>query len=476
MKGLMVTLLMMCTASFACGQQSANNAEGGKFVLRLTDSLIEDLKVNPGGLSAMIDPKDQGKITEVLILYKPPATPATPVTKTATPPRQQQVVGRQDFNTRSGSETTSRNPFIPSPSQSTSRPQPEFETGITPRTPRTPRTMPSFSLPENPQAVMSGMTGVSGNDEPIPGRDWLPVGDYTDFVPVTRRENWIREIPSGVNPTFQARVDSDFQNFRNNNLNARIPGPDQFRNVTQLPSSQPGEDRMEILQLRQEYEQKMQQYELQFAEQNRQLEQQRKEMEYQQNLNARLYANNNNNQSSLPSSPLQNYGGLNNYVQRSPQPNTNPHDMDQVMAMAQAVAILAKDKEESESYAERVARLNNDRAIANATIPGRRIANNTAGRQRPPSLNVQIPGPQNQMDGNENSSLGSSANNGSTFRGTRSELVANLSSLKKTNGFLLFMLLCSVGINVYLGLISRNFYTRYAELADELRETFTATM
>ena len=233
---------------------------------------------------------------------------------------------------------------------------------------------------------------------------------------------------------------------------------------------------MEILQLRQEYEQKMQQYELQFAEQNRQLEQQRKEMEYQQNLNARLYANNNNNQSSLPSSPLQNYGGLNNYVQRSPQPNTNPHDMDQVMAMAQAVAILAKDKEESESYAERVARLNNDRAIANATIPGRRIANNTAGRQRPPSLNVQIPGPQNQMDGNENSSLGSSANNGSTFRGTRSELVANLSSLKKTNGFLLFMLLCSVGINVYLGLISRNFYTRYAELADELRETFTATM
>ena len=469
MKGLMVTLLMMCTASLACGQQSANNAEGGKFVLRLTDSLIEDLKVNPGGLSAMIDPEDQGKITEVLILYTPPATP---VTKTATPPRQQQVVGRQDFNTRSGSETQSREPFIPSPSQSTSRPRPrpEFGTGIRSIT---PSTLPPFNnSPETPQTVM---TGMSGNDEPVPGRDWLPVGDYTDFVPVTRRENWIREIPSRVNPTFQARGDSDFQNDRNK---LSIPGPttDQFRNVTQLPSRQSGQDRMEILQLRQEYEQKMQQYELQFAEQNRQLEQQRKEMEYQQNLNARLYANNNNNQSSLPSSPLQNYGGLNNYVQRSPQPNTNPHDMDQVMAMAQAVAILAKDKEESESYAERVARLNNDRAIANATIPGRRIANNTAGRQRPPSLNVQIPGPQNQMDGNENSSLGSSANNGSTFRGTRSELVANLSSLKKTNGFLLFMLLCSVGINVYLGLISRNFYTRYAELADELRETFTATM
>ena len=455
MKGLMVTLLMMCTASLACGQQSANNAEGGKFVLRLTDSLIEDLKVNPGGLSAMIDPEDQGKITEVLILYTPPATP---VTKTATPPRQQQVVGRQDFNTRSGSETQSREPFIPSPSQSTSRPRPrpEFGTGIRSIT---PSTLPPFNnSPETPQTVM---TGMSGNDEPVPGRDWLPVGDYTDFVPVTRRENWIREIPSRVNPTFQARGDSDFQNDRNK---LSIPGPttDQFRNVTQLPSRQSGQDRMEILQLRQEYEQKMQQYELQFAEQNRQLEQQRKEMEYQQNLNARLYANNNNNQYSLTRSALQDYGGLNNYVQKSPQPNLNQYDMDRAVedrAVDMAATILAREKRESETYAEQIARLNDDRAITYASIPSRRTTN-TASRQRP-ELDLQIPGSQN---------------NGSTFRGTRSELVANLSSLKKTNGFLLFMLLCSVGINVYLGLISRNFYTRYAELADELRETFTATM
>ena len=468
MKGLMVTLLMMCTASLACGQQSANNAEGGKFVLRLTDSLIEDLKVNPGGLSAMIDPQDQGKITEVLILYTPPATP---VTTTATPPLQQQVVGRQEFNTRSGSETKPRGVGIPSPSQSTSRRLPEFGNRIRSTTPST--LSPFNSSSETPQTVMSG------NDEPVPGRDWLPVGDYTDFVPVTRRENWIREIPSRVNPTFQARVDSDFQNFRNNNLNATIPTPDQFRNVTQSPSTQSGQDRMEMLRLRQEYEQKMQQYELQFAEQNRQLEQQRKEMEYQQNLNARLYANNNknNNQYSLTRSALQDYGELNNYVQRSPRPNLNQYDMDRAVedrAVDMAATILAREKRESETYAERIARLNDDRTITYASIPSRRTTN-TASRQRP-ELDVQIRGPQDQMDRNENSSIGSSANNGSTFRGTRSELVANLSSLKKTNGFLLFMLLCSVGINVYLGLVSRNFYTRYAELADELRETFTATM
>ena len=116
---------------------------------------------------------------------------------------------------------------------------------------------------------------------------------------------------------------------------------------------------------------------------------------------------------------------------------------------------------------------NNERAITNASIPGRRLASNTESNLRPTSLDAQIPGP-NQANRNEN--VGGRNGSNSTFRGTHSELVANLSSLKKTNGFLLFMLLCSVGINVYLGLISRNFYTRYAELADELRETFTATM
>ena len=43
-------------------------------------------------------------------------------------------------------------------------------------------------------------------------------------------------------------------------------------------------------------------------------------------------------------------------------------------------------------------------------------------------------------------------------------------------GILYFMLLFSLGLNVYLGWIARGFYVRYNELADELRETFTAAM
>jgi hypothetical protein len=43
-------------------------------------------------------------------------------------------------------------------------------------------------------------------------------------------------------------------------------------------------------------------------------------------------------------------------------------------------------------------------------------------------------------------------------------------------GFIYFMLLCSLGLNIYLMLLSRGFYVRYYELADELKDTFAATM
>lgn len=39
--------------------------------------------------------------------------------------------------------------------------------------------------------------------------------------------------------------------------------------------------------------------------------------------------------------------------------------------------------------------------------------------------------------------------------------------------YIFMLLLCSLGLNVYLGWIARGFYVRYDELASELRETFT---
>ena len=47
---------------------------------------------------------------------------------------------------------------------------------------------------------------------------------------------------------------------------------------------------------------------------------------------------------------------------------------------------------------------------------------------------------------------------------------------QRTHGFLWFMLLSAIGLNVYLGWISRGFYVRYGELADELKDTFSTSI
>jgi|GEM_PF-3427362 hypothetical protein len=57
----------------------------------------------------------------------------------------------------------------------------------------------------------------------------------------------------------------------------------------------------------------------------------------------------------------------------------------------------------------------------------------------------------------------------------RQVLVADLAESKQRSVFLLFMLFLLTGLCLYLSWLARGFYFRYAELADELRETFSAT-
>ncbi len=75
----------------------------------------------------------------------------------------------------------------------------------------------------------------------------------------------------------------------------------------------------------------------------------------------------------------------------------------------------------------------------------------------------------------------------SSFDGTNYEQVKNrvrgevaaMSAAKtrvdKFNGFLLFLFFTFFAISLYLGWLAQSFYGQYGELADELRETFTAT-
>ena len=66
-------------------------------------------------------------------------------------------------------------------------------------------------------------------------------------------------------------------------------------------------------------------------------------------------------------------------------------------------------------------------------------------------------------------------NDGTSAR-TNTTGVLNSTRDDRVDGFVLFLLLCSLGLNMYLAFISRGFYVRYHELADELRETFSATL
>jgi hypothetical protein len=54
-------------------------------------------------------------------------------------------------------------------------------------------------------------------------------------------------------------------------------------------------------------------------------------------------------------------------------------------------------------------------------------------------------------------------------------LMADLAESKQRSVFLLFMVFWLAGLCLYLSWLARGFYFRYAELADELRETFSAT-
>lgn len=69
---------------------------------------------------------------------------------------------------------------------------------------------------------------------------------------------------------------------------------------------------------------------------------------------------------------------------------------------------------------------------------------------------------------------GPSATN-SLVRGDQSISAAELEHVRRQNLLLWLFLAASIGLNIYLAMIARGLYVRYGDLADELRETFTAT-
>ena len=118
--------------------------------------------------------------------------------------------------------------------------------------------------------------------------------------------------------------------------------------------------------------------------------------------------------------------------------------------------------------------------LTNGYQPPARLAANNVTPQTTDNgvsgLRMAIPGPndENQKQGGKPGVKNPSLLNQGGILGEGSPGGANPNM--NLDGPMFFMLLCSLALNIYLGWISRGFYVRYNELADELRETFTATM
>jgi len=107
----------------------------------------------------------------------------------------------------------------------------------------------------------------------------------------------------------------------------------------------------------------------------------------------------------------------------------------------------------------------------------------TTGYRSPPSRSVNDDLAPQPTDGVRGMAASIQAPNGNSTTATKPNtgmqqagLIGNGNNNTKTESLIYFMLLFSLGLNIYLGWIARGFYVRYEELADELRETFTATM
>ncbi len=105
--------------------------------------------------------------------------------------------------------------------------------------------------------------------------------------------------------------------------------------------------------------------------------------------------------------------------------------------------------------------------------------NQTAVNQLPPDRIAATPRPTNKLlpfavavtDANDSTS----PTVNSMPQTIDQKILADNELTQRQNRALWFIMLCSVGLNFYLSWISRGFYVRYEELAEEIRESFTAT-
>ncbi|MDB4778126.1 hypothetical protein OAG68_01590 [bacterium] len=420
MKGLLVALLTLFTAGFAAAQQQADD-EGGTFVLTLNGEQFANLIDNPEGLIARIPP--DANVSKVVV-------------KLAKDVRDRENKERV-FTGKPGVPTSSAEiPALPQ-NQNVRTPSviPATQDGFRNPNRGVENSQSSITIPFAPPSRFA-------NAIPETPKPWIEFGDDTDFAPVVRESQFIqprqranhladREFGSGLGEIRQPDTTTQRRNRE------FVATPEFERNP-------------------------------QFQNRDRSLDLARRDLG-PVNLQPDIGRN---NAVQPDDRTLRLVERLENGIEESKTMIAN-QDLKMNEQNRQINDLAYKLQQSQQREAMYVSALNGDYAESptnNAAVPPRqdRIARNPQSPiTTPRTTNVQNTSTEGQSSTQDATHLSPPPSN---------EMLANNQNLKKTNTFLLFMLLCSIGLNVYLGLIARSFYTRYAELADELRETFTASM
>ncbi len=419
MKGLMIALLTLLTASFAAAQQQGDD-EGGTFILTLNGEQFANLINNPEGLVAVI-PANANVNKVVVKLAK----------DVQVRENERVTTGKAGFPTGSAEV-----PALPQ-NQNVRTPSilPATQNGFRNSNLGVENSQSNITIPYAPPSQ-------TANAIPSTPAPWIEFGDDSDFAPVVRRSQFI-----------QPRQ-------RANHLTDRDFGLGEIRQPDATTQRQNSREFVATPDFNRD---------TQFQNRDRSLDTARRDIG-SVNPRAEIGLNNGvrpNTQTLQQMQRLEN--GIE--VSKTMIANQDRKMNEQDRRINDLTYKLQQSQQRESRY---VSALNNNgfaeapnNLALEAPRQDRLARNQQTPVTTPRTTNVQNTRPEDQASTQDATHLTPPPSN---------KMLGDNQNLKKTNTFLLFMLLCSIGLNVYLGLIARSFYTRYAELADELRETFTATM
>ncbi len=534
MKGLMVTLLVLVMTGTVIGQQSnqpENADKPGRFFLWLNDDLIEELKTNPSGLLADVPASARGKITEVSLRYEKvhtdshdnePQTPGrfnlwlddsliqqlktNPLGLVANLPESLQGKLEQVVLKYEANASNTPDHFHPEAPESDSLSAGIANKAANPATGNNRFSTSDFSPPSNSASRWS-TPQYSSNDslrqnQPVADSNFPTASVDSLSENLRRLRQQSTEQPTSTDEARRWTTLNQQQQFGNraptNNSNYSASGfQDQANSVlTQTPPSIPQNNNDE--------------FRPRFGSSTRTAPQYDDGVQRLTAVNARP--------TMQPTTPIVDNSDVefqSELIRRETEKLRQQRVAAERAAAEKSLAdqraqyqeelrlqnlrnqgltnegLLPITAPSNDFVPDRYAMRTDQQLIQNPTyqFPTRRAESSTPSQSydytTAPSRQKLTSAPLVAQNGSLNglrAEISGPNSNGIVTGGANSTRTPNtaLGDIEDHNDraykFMFFMLMFSIGVNVYLAWISRGFYVRYSELADELRETFTTSI